>query len=163
MNLLISIAVNLLLMAFFFIFITKRMERRFSTEIVLEDVRKEVEGIIVELNGTTDRNIALVEDRIQSLGEILRNADKKIEVLNRESRRKVISDFRYNDIQKRNPPAEQAGGHEQKGEVKKPGEDEERKSRIRELYRQGISAGLIAKKTGLSQGEVDLYISLIEK
>ena len=162
MNLLITIAVNLLLMAVFFIFITKRMERRFSTEIFLEDVRKEVEGIIVELNGTTDRNIALVEDRIQSLGDILRNADKKIEILNRESQRKVTSDFRYNDILKRNPLSEPPSVRVKREEKEEPGGDEDIKKRILELYRQVFSAALIAKKTGVTQGEVDLFISLIE-
>jgi hypothetical protein len=150
MSLLVTLSVNIIVLAFFFIIITKRFNKKYDAKALLDAVQKEVDGIIVELNGTTDRNIALLEDRIKTLSEILKKTDKKIEYLKKESKRQVYIDDRYNDILKSNIT----------GNGEKP--DEPAKERIRELYRQGISAHLIAKKTGISQGEVDLYISLIE-
>ncbi len=61
-----------------------RVRRAASSDAHVAEIRDEVSRLLVELNRTTDRNIALIEDRIASLNELLSGADKKIGLLRRE-------------------------------------------------------------------------------
>ncbi|MBE3065448.1 MAG: hypothetical protein IMZ69_10585, partial [Spirochaetes bacterium] len=63
----------------------ERVRRGISDAAQSQELRDEVSRLVVELNQTTDRNIALVEDGIASLNESLARADKKIGLLRRES------------------------------------------------------------------------------
>jgi hypothetical protein len=61
-----------------------RVRRATTAEAQVAEVRDEMSRLVVELNSTTDRNIALIEDRIASLNDLLAAADKKIGLLHRE-------------------------------------------------------------------------------
>ncbi|MEE9306355.1 MAG: hypothetical protein V3V57_02360, partial [Spirochaetia bacterium] len=58
----------LLIAGFFVVYlILKRgLSKSLDPQTVLESIREEVDRIIVELNSTTDRNITLLEDKVQS-------------------------------------------------------------------------------------------------
>ena len=68
-----------------YILLRDRVRRATSVDSQIAEVREEVSRLLVELNQTTDRNIALIEDRIARLNESLSAADKKIGLLRRES------------------------------------------------------------------------------
>jgi hypothetical protein len=67
-----------------YVLLRDRVRRATSSEAQISEIRDEVSRLVVELNQTTDRNIALMEDRISSLNEQLSVADKKIGLLRRE-------------------------------------------------------------------------------
>jgi hypothetical protein len=67
-----------------YVLLRDRVRRATSVESQVAEVREEVSRLLVELNQTTDRNIALIEDRIARLNESLAAADKKIGLLRRE-------------------------------------------------------------------------------
>ena len=67
-----------------FYFLNRKIDRRLETTALTEQIQKEIDEILIELNGTTERNVALVEERIRALGRLLEQADRRIQVLQRE-------------------------------------------------------------------------------
>jgi len=61
-----------------------RIRRATSAAGQIAELRDEVSRLVVELNQTTERNIALIEDRIGTLNELLNAADRKMGLLHRE-------------------------------------------------------------------------------
>jgi hypothetical protein len=67
-----------------YILLRDRVRRATTSDSQIEEIREEVSRLLVELNQATDRNIALMEDKITSLNDVLSAADKKIGLLHRE-------------------------------------------------------------------------------
>jgi hypothetical protein len=67
-----------------YVLLRDRVRRATTAEAQVAEIRDEMGRLVVELNQTTDRNIALIEDRIASLNDLLAAADKKIGLLHRE-------------------------------------------------------------------------------
>ena len=84
MTLLVTIAINVAVITVGFLILNRKIDRKLHPERLLEQVQSEVEGIITELNQTTDRNIGLVEDRVERLQKVLETADRRIGVMKRE-------------------------------------------------------------------------------
>ncbi len=61
-----------------------RIRRATSAAAQIAELREEVSRLVVELNQTTERNVALLEDRVSGLGELLTAADRKMALLQRE-------------------------------------------------------------------------------
>jgi len=61
-----------------------RVRRATSAATQIAELRDEVSRLVVELNQTTERNVALLEDRISGLSELLGAADRKMALLARE-------------------------------------------------------------------------------
>ncbi len=81
---LIMLVVDLGGLLLIYVLLRDRVRRVTSVDSQIADVREEVSRLLVELNQTTDRNVALLEDRIARLNESLAVADKKIGLLRRE-------------------------------------------------------------------------------
>ena len=64
--------------------LTRKIRRELNTREIIEKIRDEVNGLIVELNQTTDRNIGIVEEQIGRLRSLVEEADKKIQLVDRE-------------------------------------------------------------------------------
>ncbi|MBP7264053.1 MAG: hypothetical protein KBB32_07750 [Spirochaetia bacterium] len=65
---------------------TRATVRRYlNADEALASARKEISALIIELDGTTDRNVTLVEDRLGQLKDALKEADKRISLLAREA------------------------------------------------------------------------------
>ena len=75
-----------------------RVRRVASSDAHIAEIRDEVSRLLVELNRTTDRNIALIEDRIASLNELLSSADKKIGLLRRETEKHDVGTQIYSRL-----------------------------------------------------------------
>ena len=67
-----------------YVLLRDRVRRATTANAQIAEIRDEMSRLVVELNQTTDRNIALIEDRMASLNELLSAADKKIGLLHRE-------------------------------------------------------------------------------
>jgi hypothetical protein len=150
----ILIAVNVLGYFALFILLRRRMDRESSPE---SRIREEVNGLMVELNQTTDRNIALIEDRIAGLTDLLSKADKKIGLLRRESEKHDMGAKVYGRVAQARVP-------ERTEETRSADQAPEGKVDVRErivaLHRAGFSASLIAARVGAPRGEVELILSL---
>jgi DNA-directed RNA polymerase specialized sigma24 family protein len=163
----------------------KKIARTLSAATVLREVREEVNRILVELNQTTHRNVTLLEDRIASLAEILARADKKIALARRETEKQELADRLYTELAGRRregtaaateaagpatAPAPVSAVDRQAG--RSPAEPAsaaasmsaiDRQTEAVHLAQAGLSPSLIARRLGLTLGEVELILSLAER
>ena len=79
----ISCFVNVILWLFLFFYFKKR----FSTEEYLREIEDEFERLCTDMNGITDRNITLIENKISTLKELLETADQHIKAVKKEQRK----------------------------------------------------------------------------
>ena len=136
-----------------YLILKRKIDKIANTDSQLEEVREEVARVIIELNQTTERNIALIEDRISRLVELLSTADKKIGLLKRESEKHEVSQRVYSELSA-------------KPVVKVPKNSSPKKDNQQEilrLYLAGFTPRVIARRMALSLGEVELIISLSER
>src|SRR5208283_2529579 len=75
-----------------------RVRRAASSESRIAEIRDEVSRLLVELNQATDRNIALMEDKIAVLNEAISTADKKIGLLHRETEKHDVGSQVYSRL-----------------------------------------------------------------
>lgn len=108
-----------------------------------------MDALVVEMNHTTERNIALIEERIVRLNKLLKDADNRIVVLQRQQR--PLSGTDAYDALGRTPrpsgPKQEQAEHTVK-------------ERVLEMAGEGFEHAVIAGKLGLPLGEVDLIVSL---
>ncbi len=81
---LITLAVDVGGLLLIYGILSARVRRATSAASQVSELREEIDRLVVELNQTADRNIALIEDRIASLNELAAVADKRIGLLRRE-------------------------------------------------------------------------------
>ena len=137
-----------------YLLLKKKIAKSLDAATILDQVRDEVGRIVVELNQTTNRNITLIEDRINALSELLSKADKKIALIRREAEKQEIGARLYTELaakRQETPKAEPAPDPAQ------------RQEEALRLARSGASPAVIAKRLGLTLGEVELIISLAER
>ncbi len=79
----ISCFVNIILWIFFFFYFKKK----FSSEQILEDIRQEFEKLLTDIQGQTDRDLTLIEAKMNELKEVVEKADQQIKLAKREQRR----------------------------------------------------------------------------
>ncbi len=160
--------VNVLFTGAALLYLARRIERRIEPTAVLNEIRAEVDELIVEFNQTTERNIALLEERIVRLNRIIETADRRITVLKRETESHDAGTRVYSDIvqqaalQRRKEHKERS----ENGEVTsadgqtETDSTEERRRQIIDLYEKGIASNIIAARVGTTVGEVELIVSL---
>jgi len=61
-----------------------RFKKRFSPEIMLADIKREVDKLLIEINRTVDRDITLVESRLSDLRVLTESADARLRLLEKE-------------------------------------------------------------------------------
>ena len=133
--------------AIVYLVLKAKLRRSVDPKSILESIREEVDRIIVELNSTTDRNITLLEDKVQSLSALLEQADKKIGILKREIEKHELSSKVYSEL-----------AHSRKGVQE--AEEQDRHAQVLNLHRQGISKSAIAKRVGITLAEIELIVTL---
>ena len=159
----LAFGLSLVAVAVAAILLTRRIDARMRQDVALDEIKREVGGIITELNQTTERNIALIEDRIGKLEELTDRAERRIGSLQGLSDRDRSSQRTYsylkpgpgvlNDTEA--PTQETAD----KGENKRV----TFRDQVRDLHRYGLPPEEIASRLGTTVGEVDLVISLDER
>jgi hypothetical protein len=88
---------------FSFFFFLSYLRRRTSRERVLGEFRDEIDRMIAEIDNATDRDAALVEDRIKSLRTMLEDTDKRIALYGRELERRQSQEQAYRALGKPRP------------------------------------------------------------
>ena len=80
-----------------------RVRRATSSDSRIAEIREEMGRLLVELNQATDRNIALMEDKITVLNEAISTADKKIGLLRRETEKHDVGSQIYSRLAEGRP------------------------------------------------------------
>ncbi len=101
---LITLVVDLGGLVLVYLLLRDRLRRAASSEARVAEIREEVSRLLVELNQATDRNVALMEDRIAVLNEALSTADKKIGLLRRETEKHDVGSRIYSRLAEGRPP-----------------------------------------------------------
>lgn len=105
MTAVVMIGLNLAVLIGMGIFFHRRIENRMKPDQLIRQLRDEVNGVIADLNQATDRNVSLIEDRLEALNKALAKADRAVRVLQREAGRGGETAWRYNDIVRKAPGA----------------------------------------------------------
>lgn len=95
MDWLIFGAVMIAIMVAMFLFLSRRIHRQYNAKEFLDEVQREVNVMVTELNQTTERNIQLIEDRMQKLNTLMKEADRRILLANQELSKKDISTYEH--------------------------------------------------------------------
>ena len=142
------------------------VRRQTRQEAVLEEIKREAGAIITELNATTERNIELLEERIQRISELVATADRRIGTLRKENSidQSVRQTYTHLGDRRSHRPADATNGDP----TVEPAAQAERseqptvdiRTRVRNLHYSGMSSSQIASTVGKTVGEVELIISL---
>lgn len=138
--------------------LNRKISRILDSEKILTRVDEEINGLILDLNQTTERNVLLVEDRIKTLTELINNSDRSILLLNKELNKQQVEPLHYSHLSKNRkilPIIDESVKESDKND-----ENLSDKYRILELYNKGFSSDVIAGRIGASIGEVELIITL---
>jgi hypothetical protein len=100
MDLVISILIVIAVQFGMFILLRSRIERELNATTLLKDVQDEVDGMVRELNLSAERNIALLETRIEELEGLLAQSDQKMILMARELDRRERSADVYTQLKK---------------------------------------------------------------
>lgn len=174
MSVVLSVSITIILVVVAYIILNRNINARTSQQAALEEIKREVGAILTELNATSERNVVLLEDKIQTLTDLIDQADRRITVLRRESEprgeiiyrrpphRQAISEgSRLEPTEPLVSPPE-AKGSPQPASGPEPTENEPLHDRVRRLYLQGFPVQRIAAIVGRTLGEVELIIALEE-
>jgi uncharacterized small protein (DUF1192 family) len=153
-----------------------RVRRATSAANQIAELREEVSRLVVELNQTTERNVALLEDKILGLSDTCAAADRRIALLKRDIEKHDAGTKVYSRLVEGAPPAPAAPRPSSNLSVELSGRVAERppsapkesetiprqdaRERVVMLSRSGFSSALIAARVGMPLGEVELIISL---
>jgi hypothetical protein len=158
-----ALAAALAGIALVYLALRSRVDRGIARLDPAAEIREELASVMVEMNRTTERNIALLEDRIERLNQLLADADRKIALLRREGEKHEASRMVYTHLARAAaekpspapPPPEPAEADAAPAETLE--------SKILRLEREGFSPAVIANRVGSTIGEVELIISLARR
>jgi hypothetical protein len=164
----IVLAFAVAVMAGGFLYLRNKIEKAVSSEEWISRIRDEIDELVLEMNQTAERNVALLEDRIKALENLLEEADKKLILMQKETEKSDLSRQVYTHLKKNAvapkeevPPSQgiqlTLADEEREHEKEKP---LSLKEQVMSLYGQGFSADIISQKLKSSIAEVDLIISL---
>jgi hypothetical protein len=101
---LIFSAASLILWGFSFLFFLNYLKRRTGQERILAEFRNEIDQLLAEIDEVTDRDQALVEERIKTLRALLDDTDRRITVYAREVDRRRAQEDAYAEFGRLRPP-----------------------------------------------------------
>lgn len=173
------------------LFLVRRIERRIQPTVILEQIRAEIDELMVEFNQTTERNVVLIEERILRLNKLLEEADRRASVLRRdidahqgpvrvyarptvpkptapESPARAVEDTPTRSTGEPEPAAEAstdspAVGASAAVPLNPAAAVGDKRARIVDLHEKGIAANIIAARVGSTVGEVELIVSLTQR
>ncbi len=136
----------------------------------IDSIKDEINHLVVELNQTAERNIGIIEARINRLQKLVDSADRKIALLGKEREKVKLGREVYDRLKKSaplvatsdSPSTETAVSPVPKeaADAALPEPGRSSADEVLDLHRQGFDTRLIASRTGSTLGEVELIISL---
>lgn len=140
------------------------IKREIAVKSIISNLRKEVSELIIELNGTTERNILLVENRIQELKQLIDKAAKLHKVLETEKNKQISVERVYTELGRKRPIGLQADPPPAKTHESAADSDSlSLRNEVLQMYQSGYSLNAIADKVGMNRGEIELIIALLNQ
>ncbi len=164
--------VNFLAMLVFFLV----LRARFSQRRILSELRAEMDRLIADLGREADRDVAILESRVKNLRSLIDEADKRIILASKETRRRdeasqilaAIAD-RPPTVPETQPKRQQASPAEPVRIYTKPilarGDRQIEpfvpvQERVVDLSRKGFTAEMISSTLSVPLGEVELILNM---
>ena len=94
----VGVGINLIVITLVYIHLNRKIGKRETAGRIISDVRREVDEMIVELNQTTDRNIGIIEERIQRISKAVDEADKRIRLLQKTTDTFTMNTATYSSV-----------------------------------------------------------------
>lgn len=165
MNTLIIILIVCTIYSFILYFVLRsRIDSNLNNKKFLREVREEISSLVTQINETSDRNVTLLENRLEKLTNLIDQADIRISGLKKEIKVQkvhVIEDPKTRPLEFNPPePVNKPISEELDIDIVDDNTALTRKERIILMHKQGISTSIIARKTESTVGEVELVISL---
>lgn len=180
MDLVLGVLIVIAVQLVSFLALRGRIHQELNATTLLKDVRDEVDGMVRELNLSAERNIGLLEARIEEMESVLAQADQKLVLLAREIERREKSSDVYSQLRRAVPVpgpdpvvalAEPVPEPEPASEPvssppapvpvsPEPVRPRSLKEKVLALRDQGEDSGTIATVTGVTRAEVELILSL---
>ena len=185
-SIMVSIGSSIILAGVVYILLVKKIHKERSSAVITAEVRAEIDRMIVDLNQTADRNIGLIEQRIQSLGNMIKEADHRISLLQKQADDVSRHTDTYSRIRPHNVTAarvehdskpakgvepsntksadtqQNTAANPQHTEKPGPAGGQSKRDRVISLHRQGISPDIIASRVDSTVAEVELIITMTE-
>lgn len=144
-----------------------RLNKKVDNRAFLKSVKEEINSLITQINETTDRNVLLIENRLERLSSAISEADRKLLEIRDEKLRDVKPPVKETQVKSKEKPIclELVEDETQEPQIKNEQVIEDnntlpKRERIILLHKQGISPTVIASQTKATIGEVELIISL---
>ena len=175
LSILISFTVSLVTVIVSFFFCRRKLRRELETGMILQKLKLEIGEMLTALNGTTERNIALLENQVRIINDLIKKASKTAGVLKREQEKQKNIEQVYSSLGRLKPltlEVEEAQKEETLSSVNAPGVSETSgidfeslsiRERALVLHRNGEKLEAIATRLDMSLGEIELIISLHER
>ncbi|WPM06038.1 hypothetical protein QIA41_02960 [Borreliella sinica] len=155
----------LVLIIFIFIYFHVYINLKIKSNSILKKFKSEVDKTIIEINQATDRNINIIEIKIESLNRIIKEVDERIEILDQR-----LLGFNNSSIpgsSSSNFGSKSDGIYKSNLDYSMPTiekniikESYNVRNQIILLHEQGMSFEAIAKRFKLDLGEVELIVSI---
>lgn len=172
----IFLFINISVLIFGYLIIKNNIEKKVIKKDVLNDIKKEVNSIIIKLNEVTVNNISLLEDKINNLDKKIILADKKTvglkDSMNQKDLFETIVDTKQIEKKSYSP---QKVIKQSKKTAENYNVITDEKTKIREeikdlsllekasiLIKEGWDQKEIQKEIGLSSGELELISNMEE-
>jgi hypothetical protein len=165
----ILVVLNALGCLVIYLVLSGRIRRSASPDAQIKGLREEVDRLVIALNQTTERNIALMEDKIAELSELLLKADKKIGLIRTESGKhdagakvysRILQSKNFKPAPEPEAPDAAAIPAAEERQERPGGALRDLRAEVLSLHREGLPATLISSRVGAPLGEVELVISL---
>ncbi len=179
---LIALAIQILVSVALIVWTRARVRTALGSDDEIDRIHREIGALIVELDASADRNITVLEDRINSLKEMVSEADRKISLLSQERGKKQTENAVYDrlgrtqaqrprveDVEKPDTGAPETSAERQRVQPEIPfirfsekplSIEEPFADKVLSLSRKGFSSDIIAAHLGATIAEVDLVISM---
>lgn len=151
-----------------------------KTDRTFKKLRNEIDNMLADINGATERNIMLIEDKIRTMGNLIDRGSKLISVLKKEKEKQELSINVYRELgrskplnimlEKSEPPSDKNQIDNQELDTIETAGSKHHgfqslsiQERVLVLFRKGKSVEQIASILGISHGEAELIISIHDK
>ncbi len=144
----------------FILWWNKRIKDKAGTQKAVNRLQSEIGELITEINSTTERSIALLENKISSLNALIDRAGRIQKVLTIEKERNESADRIYTELGRSKslpivPPDQSQGSRTNFDSLSD-------RNKVLFLRRQGDTIDSITKSLAMSRGEVELIIALYD-
>lgn len=96
--LMLALAAQAVVSVFLIVWTRSKVRRFLGADEELERIRREIGSLIVELDASADRNVTVLEDRLNTLKDSIAEADKRIALLGQERSRRQAEAVVYDRL-----------------------------------------------------------------